>query len=184
MHDYCKIGNEMIQVYQPKLDGWKCKLNNRRSSWGLCDYSRKTIYLSKYLVQYGTEDEILQTLLHELAHALTPEDRGHGADWLAVARRLGYTGGRCADRVLPVKHKYIGHCGSGHRFVRHRMRGSGGYCTACHDRGHGLETCKVRWYDRHKDEDVRVFIRNFGGTEFEQFEHRLKEPLTSVSIFA
>lgn len=173
--DYCKYGTDLLKVQG--LYYWKCKVSNTKDSWGHCDPQRRTVYVSKYLLSHGTHEEIIQTILHEVAHALTPDDKGHGADWLAKARDLGYTGGRCADRVLPIKHKYIGHCPVGHKFVMHRktfMHEK--YCYGC-DRELELDDRMILWYDRNNKEDVKLFISRFGGTVFEEFEHDLDSVL-------
>lgn len=76
------------------LYGWKAEIKDSRSWHGLCDYSKKTIYLSLYLSLYGTGKQIRNTILHEIAHALTA---GHCHDkvWKAKAIEIGCDGKRC-----------------------------------------------------------------------------------------
>lgn len=55
------------------------------------------IALSLDLMLPGNEVELLDTLLHEMAHAsdwLQRGGRGHGPEWKGVARRVG-----CSDRA-------------------------------------------------------------------------------------
>lgn len=181
MTDYCALGNSLIKEY-PQLHGWRCKINNERESWGVCNYSRKTIYLSKFLIDLGTHAEIVQTIYHELAHALTEKYTSHGPEWLAQARELGYTGNATADRALPVKHKYIGHCANGHRFGMHRMRAESHSCSICEDAGLPLDDVEITWYDRRNSGDVQKFISIYGGFEFEEFESDFNKPLTPVGV--
>lgn len=50
----------------------------------------KTIVLSRFLLEWGDEDEIRETVLHEVAHALVlDEDEEHGPRWRAACNRLG-----------------------------------------------------------------------------------------------
>ncbi len=149
---------------------WKCKLSKSKTSWGHCDFRRSTIYLSKYLLEFGCHEEILQTILHEIAHALTPSDRDHGAEWFATARNLGYSGYRNAERVLPFKHKFIGHCNQGHKF-----------CSMQLQKSFRCETCKdqITWYDRNEPQDVKEFLGKFSLSEFEEFEKTLGSQIQS-----
>ena len=55
---------------------------------GCCDYSWKIISLSRYYVLANEEAAVMDTVLHEIAHALTPGD-GHGAKWKAACVKLG-----------------------------------------------------------------------------------------------
>jgi hypothetical protein len=52
---------------------------------GYCDDPNKTIRVHRSL-----RDSFRQTMLHEIAHALTPGS-GHGADWLKKAEEIGCT---------------------------------------------------------------------------------------------
>lgn len=149
------------------LNHWKCKPSKSKTSWGHCDHTRKTIYLSRYLLQYGLHDEVMQTIFHEVAHALTPSS-GHGAEWLAKARDLGYSGDVLADRVLPFHHRFVGHCFEGHKF-----------CTENVEKTFKCELCSdsITWYDRREPEDVKKFSQLFGAVELNNFEKSLEKIL-------
>lgn len=64
------------------------------------------ITLSRHYAALLTIEEIRDTMLHEIAHALTPGD-GHGAKWKSKARELGIKPDRCkaasARPEAPVK---------------------------------------------------------------------------------
>lgn len=89
--------------------GWKFDFNNRVNAIGLCDYSKKTIFFSrKYL--HVSKEQFRQTILHEIAHALTP---GHNHDevWAAKAAEIGVkTPSTVAKGVTKVKGKWYMHC--------------------------------------------------------------------------
>jgi hypothetical protein len=63
----------------PELNDWKVTLNNRVRSFGLCSYSKKEIQMSKSIIPYMSDESIKNTLIHEIAHALT---KGHSHDWV------------------------------------------------------------------------------------------------------
>jgi predicted SprT family Zn-dependent metalloprotease len=50
------------------------------------------IELSRELTLSRTEDEVEQTIIHEIAHAVVGAGHHHDGVWLAEARRRGYRG--------------------------------------------------------------------------------------------
>ena len=72
------------------LYGWYFTWNQRKRSYGVCNYRKHEIQLSSVLCRDLREDHIVDILLHEIAHALTPGAK-HGPVWKAKCRQLGYT---------------------------------------------------------------------------------------------
>lgn len=70
------------------LIGWTFKYNTRKKALGLCRYSTKTIELQRYHAEQSDLKDIVDTLLHEIAHAMTP-GRGHGPEWQAACQQIG-----------------------------------------------------------------------------------------------
>lgn len=73
------------------LGAWTVRLSKlEKHSWflGLCDYKNKCIIINGFHVEMHGDAETKCTILHEVAHALTP---GHGHDdiWAAKAREIG-----------------------------------------------------------------------------------------------
>jgi predicted SprT family Zn-dependent metalloprotease len=64
--------------------GWGFAFNKQRRGMGLCRYATRTIELSIYLVDRNGLEEVRDTILHEIAHALVGP--GHGADGLMPRR--------------------------------------------------------------------------------------------------
>jgi len=72
-----------------------------KNALGTCYFSGgvpTAIKLSEYWVPHLSEAEVRDTILHEIAHAMTPRDH-HGAAWRAAARRIGANPSRTADTV-------------------------------------------------------------------------------------
>lgn len=100
---------------------WRFGFDNGRRRAGLCSYTDKKITVSKYLSLVHSIDDVRQTMLHEIAHALCGPKEGHGKKWLATAKRLGYrnetyTGDEIAKEFAP----YRGVCPSGHQHYRYQ----------------------------------------------------------------
>ncbi|MDH2443835.1 SprT-like domain-containing protein [Amnibacterium sp. CER49] len=112
--------------------GWSFGFDNARRRAGACDYARRRITVSRYLVAKASEDEVRQVLLHEVAHALAGHAAAHGARWKTAARRIGYTGARLhpgsiADETAP----WVGTCPSGHVHYRFRRPTAPLSCGLC-----------------------------------------------------
>jgi len=87
-------------------EGWIFAWNNRKTEFGNCSYSSKTIALSRPLTETNTEEEVLDTILHEIAHAIVGPGMGHGSIWQLTAKGLGSNGLRTSKRARvskPVK---------------------------------------------------------------------------------
>lgn len=116
-----------------ELHDWKFEFDSAYRRFGLCDYGRKVISLSKHLVVLNNEDSVKDTILHEIAHALTPGHH-HDKTWKKKAIEIGCNGKRCFtefDTVLTTP-KYIATCKSCNktykRFKRFKYDSSCGYC--------------------------------------------------------
>ena len=81
---------------QHGLAGWSLRFNSSRKNLGQCRYRQKLILLSRSHAVEGTQREVTDTILHEIAHALAGPAAGHGSKWKAIARRLGATPRSCA----------------------------------------------------------------------------------------
>lgn len=104
------MGEDLIKKHLPNM-GWKLHMNHRLSAvLGHCNYRKRTICLNPTYVRHNSVENVRDTILHEIAHALTPNDRahgGHGREWREACVRVGAKPNRyaSADEVV-VKHKY------------------------------------------------------------------------------
>jgi len=91
---------ERVRVWAEALlrlhldSSWSFGFDNATRRAGLCNYTDRRITVSRHLAARFEDDEIHQILLHEVAHALAGPGTGHGPAWRAIARGLGYEGGR------------------------------------------------------------------------------------------
>jgi predicted SprT family Zn-dependent metalloprotease len=101
---------------------WSFQFDRSKVRFGKCNYARREITLSQYLVELNDEPEVRETILHEIAHALVPRGAGHGPAWQTVAQSIGCQGKRCyGEEVVRPAPKYKGTCPScRHVIFRHR----------------------------------------------------------------
>ena|ERR1700676_1643547 len=93
-----------------RLLGWRFEFNRRRTSSGLCDYRKRTISLSRPLTELREEDAVVETILHEIAHALDG-CTGHGPTWIRIAKSIGSEAKTCAADVKErPAGKFTGRC--------------------------------------------------------------------------
>lgn len=78
------------------LADWSFGFNGATRKLGVCRYWQKEILLSRNHAVNGTPNQVADTILHEIAHALAGSGAGHGPAWKAVALRLGATPKSCA----------------------------------------------------------------------------------------
>lgn len=71
------------------LGEWQVQFDNTSRRLGVCRHSRKVISLSRQHIAVGADDTILDTIRHEVAHALAGPGHGHGAVWKELAVKLG-----------------------------------------------------------------------------------------------
>lgn len=76
---------------------WTATITNSRSVFGRCNYTRRELQFSRILTENATESQFLETLHHEIAHALVGHSHGHGPVWQAKMRELGYAPNRCGE---------------------------------------------------------------------------------------
>jgi predicted SprT family Zn-dependent metalloprotease len=70
------------------LTGWSVEFMDNKRLHGQCDSVRKLIRLNRGDVFRRDLRFVKDTILHEIAHALTPRG-GHGKEWRDVAYRIG-----------------------------------------------------------------------------------------------
>lgn len=109
-------------MLQHGLKGWTFKFDNARTRVGVCRFEARQIGLSRHYVRVNPGDEVRETILHEIAHALAGPDAGHGPRWKRIARSLGCSTERCTSAPLDVRPKYSLWCNTCGKRLRHYHR--------------------------------------------------------------
>lgn len=81
-------------IKEHRLRRWKFKFDHSVRRAGCCDYRKKQISISINLALTASDEDIRDTLLHEIAHALVGKKHNHDAIWKAKAKEIGCTGER------------------------------------------------------------------------------------------
>jgi len=125
------------------LESWRFSFDNSKRRVGYCQYSRKTISLSKSVSVSCTKALVKDTILHEIAHALVGPGHGHDWVWQRKCIEIGGSGQRMADASEIEQDKlnfaYKGTCPNGHVTYRSKKPREGmiqscGRCSRRFDR--------------------------------------------------
>lgn len=157
---------DVILLARSKMDEhgllrWVLKFKKSKSVAGTCQRARwnldpklsgGVITLSKDFMEVFDEKEVMETILHEIAHALTPPGFSpHGKEWKAIARSIGSTGERCVPKTAPrPKGKYRGVCPNGHEYPApvNRLTDSRKYRQSCPKCSNGYNpSYRFDWYE-------------------------------------
>ncbi len=76
------------------LQGWRFQFDHSTRRAGCCNYHDQLISISFDLARSGSETDIRDTILHEIAHALVGKKHNHDAVWKDKAREIGGSGER------------------------------------------------------------------------------------------
>ena len=85
-----------------ELHGWTFGLANTKRRLGVCKYRTKRIEIAEYYARNSPQESVLDTLLHEIAHAIAGPKTGHGPAWKAIAVRIGATPRACDNSQAAV----------------------------------------------------------------------------------
>jgi predicted SprT family Zn-dependent metalloprotease len=90
------------------------------------------ISLSRLYCLKARDDQVRDTILHEIAHALAGPKHNHDARWKSIARSIGCTADRC-HTVDFAPARYIASCSrcGWHQKKNRRLRG--GVCRTCRE---------------------------------------------------
>ena len=77
------------------LRDWTFHLAQAKRRLGVCKYRSKRLEIAEYYATNSARETVLDTLFHEIAHAIAGPAARHGPAWKAVAIRLGATPRAC-----------------------------------------------------------------------------------------
>jgi len=91
---------------------WYFEFDNAKRRFGVCNYRYNKIGLSRHLTELNDIEQVRDTILHEIAHALVGFNHGHDWVWKQKALEIGCNGNRCykSDEVVSTSAKYEAVC--------------------------------------------------------------------------
>lgn len=96
------------------IAGWTVGFDNADSRAGQCNFTAQRISYSVLFMLTATKQERLNTMLHEVAHAITGPNHGHDADWESNFVALGGNGSAFAyassESYTEDRYLWIGVC--------------------------------------------------------------------------
>jgi|WetSurMetagenome_2_1015567.scaffolds.fasta_scaffold116989_1 hypothetical protein len=139
LQDAKNVALTLMATHNVIAMGYSFSFSNSRRAAGYCKYTTKQIQLSKHLTALANEVDVIDTILHEIAHALCPQ-HGHDHVWQRTAIAIGCNGKRCyggdTKESLVVAYKLVAKfkavCQNGHEHFANRMpkrNKSCGYCS-------------------------------------------------------
>jgi predicted SprT family Zn-dependent metalloprotease len=140
---YEKKALELMQKHGLTQKGWTFFYSSSKTRCGVCNYTQKKIGLCKPFILANLFDfaQIMDTIKHEIAHALVTWEDGHGPVWKAKAIELGVTPKAYCDakHVILPEGKYQATCPNCKKvFHKHRkLKNPHAYiCAKCKTRVH------------------------------------------------
>jgi hypothetical protein len=115
------------------LKDWTLRFGPGRKQAGLCERRAKRLTFSAALFSVWTQDHCRNTILHEIAHALTTGH--HTPEWRRVFISMGgngKTGWDNSDGRAQLPAKFIGTCPRGHTIEKDRRDKTS--CITCNPR--------------------------------------------------
>ncbi|NJC71645.1 SprT family zinc-dependent metalloprotease [Planosporangium thailandense] len=114
------------------LSGWRLVFDEAKTRAGVCRPDTREIGLSRPLTRLYDREQVRDTVLHEIAHALVGTRHGHDRVWRATALRIGCSGTRCVSEEAPrLEGAWVGVCPAGHRSTAHRRPTRVKSCRHC-----------------------------------------------------
>jgi predicted SprT family Zn-dependent metalloprotease len=108
------MAQDLLRHHGLAAQGWRFQFDKAKRRFGVTKFRTKVIGLSSPLVVLNGETEVLDTILHEVAHALCGSGVGHGRLWKATAKAIGCSAERCYDstEVAQPKARWEAYCPS------------------------------------------------------------------------
>ncbi len=135
---------------QHQLQHWSFQFDDGRKRAGCCRYDTRVISISYEFAKHAPDEEIRDTLLHEIAHALVGKAHNHDDVWRTQATAIGCSGQRCHDIQFTTP-RYIVKCERDCWVTTAERRRRGVICKHCRGQIVYLLYTDERW----RNEQVR-----------------------------
>jgi predicted SprT family Zn-dependent metalloprotease len=116
---------------QHHLALWSFRFDNGRTRAGSCQYGTQVISLAYEFAKHAPAEEIHDTILHEIAHALVGKAHHHDDVWRTQAIALGCSGKRCHELQFTPP-RYIVQCERSCWVTTAERRRRNVCCSRCH----------------------------------------------------
>lgn len=124
------VKNE-LRLWGLEEKGWGYGYENWKRTIGRCYYRDKTLVFSLPFIDNNPLDKMVDTVRHEIGHALAGPLAGHGPGWKALAEIVGYVPRHCSTMDLEIPCKYKAVCVCGHVARWHRKPRGTHYRCKC-----------------------------------------------------
>jgi hypothetical protein len=128
---------------QHDLKDWRIEITNHKTSFGKCYHSKRVIGLSSILLPHCNDSSVINTITHEIAHALVGPRHKHDMVWRNKHISLGGDGERTGgednyedgregqDKVREQHSNYVAVCKNGHNHYRNKLSRREFSCSIC-----------------------------------------------------
>ena len=130
--------NEKLAEHGLDEKGWRFQFDYAKTRFGYCSWRKHVISLSIYLCALNTDNEIIDTILHEIAHALAGARHGHNYVWRRIALEIGCNGKRCHSAQVAAPNFIVRcpNCGKeDYGYRKPRFRAACGRCCKRYNGG-------------------------------------------------
>jgi predicted SprT family Zn-dependent metalloprotease len=136
-----KIAIQRMQEFNLLEEGWFFEWSKKKRSLGDCNHGKKRIRLSEYFAGLVSTEDLIDTINHEIAHAIVGRGHGHDHVWREACIKTGANPERIANKQIigERKFKWTGKCPScggehnRYRLTRSAKTASCGKCTKSFD---------------------------------------------------
>jgi SprT protein len=129
LSDVQNEAQELMNKYGLPEQGWTFGFDRAKTRCGCTDYERRRITVSVPYVTDPTvsQGDIVNTILHEIAHVLAGYEAAHGVYWQTIAKLIGCDGQTCNAnwRGAPCKFRLLCWCGRvnvGRHIIQERLK--------------------------------------------------------------
>lgn len=131
-----QLAHELMSKHNLLIAGWRFQFDRANRRFGCCKYRYKMITLSASLTELNDVEQVKDTILHEIAHALVGPKHGHDWVWRSKALEIGCNGERCysSAKVNTPRATYEAickGCGKTHKRFRKQQEGRSSSCGKC-----------------------------------------------------
>ena len=88
--DFLSLAKSKIEQFS--LNNWQVSFDHAQRRAGVCYYDKKLISFSIKFLRKANDEERVDTLLHEIAHAIVGPGNGHNLIWKKKAIEIGCSG--------------------------------------------------------------------------------------------